>query len=236
MVLQIDAAARFLGRTISDQYDTSIGKIVGISTDVRGGVTSFELELANGRFLNYPSSQIEILGEHALFIDDWRVEAKTLRIEMDIALKRIRALSDLHRRGEIQPEIYEDLRKQHDGNLTALQGRKDSLVKSLSTVSEDLDRQLRELEMFLANNKMQLASAEIDGQSYKAAVDALEKGLRRVLSSKNDVETHLSSLAGLTLGIEEPRLVQPIQTFAREPIVRPRSFPSPVFTESDISG
>ncbi len=203
MVLNIDVAGRFLGRNIFDLYGMTVGKIVGISTDVRGMVTSLELELANGQFLNCPGEQIEISGDHAVFLDDWRIQSKTLKVEMDISLKRIKALSDLHRRGEIQPEIYEDLRKQHDANLGDLQKRKDALVKNLSIISNGMDGQLRRLEMFLANNKMQLASGEIDGQSYKVAVDALERGLRRALSGKKDVETLLGNLRTLKLGPDE---------------------------------
>lgn len=197
MVLHIDSAGRFLGRVVTDQYGTSVGKIVGISTDVKGVVTSIELELGNGRFMNCPSDQIEISGDRAIFLDAWRVKAENLKAEIGVLLRRMRALSDLHRRGEIQPEIYEDLRKQHDINLADLQRRRDTLVKDLSAVSDDLDRQLRELEVFLANNKMQLASAEIDGQAYKIAVDALERGLHRVLSSKKDVESLMTNLQGL---------------------------------------
>ena len=211
MVLNIDVAGRFLGRNVFDLYGMTVGKIVGISTDVKGIVTSLELELANGQFLNCPGEQIEISGDHAVFFDDWRIQSKTLKVEMDISLKRIKALSDLHRRGEIQPEIYEDLRKQHDANLSDLQRRMDALVKNLSVISRGMDGQLRHLEMFLANNKMQLASGEIDGQSYKVAVDALERGLRRVLSGKKDVEGLLANLGGLKLGPEEPNSSQDTQ-------------------------
>ena len=211
MVLNIDVAGRFLGRNVFDLYGMTVGKIVGISTDVKGIVTSLELELANGQFLNCPGEQIEISGDHAVFFDDWRIQSKTLKVEMDISLKRIKALSDLHRRGEIQPEIYEDLRKQHDANLSDLQRRMDALVKNLSVISRGMDGQLRHLEMFLANNKMQLASGEIDGQSYKVAVDALERGLRRALSGKKDVEALLANLGGLKLGPEEPNPSQDTQ-------------------------
>jgi hypothetical protein len=195
MNLRIDMARHILGRAILDEYGATIGKIVGISTDVRGQVTSIEVELGNGQFLNCSPAQVIINEQEIKLLDDWKVEAESLTKEFDLAIKRMNALSDLHRQGDIQPDIYEDFHRNHDANLNDLETRREDLKKKLALISSRLDQQMRELEMFLATNKMQLASGEIDPQAYKIAADSIENGLKRTFSAKRQIETILTGMA-----------------------------------------
>jgi len=195
MNLQMDVARDLLGRSVSDNYGATVGRVVGISTDVRNRVTSVEVELGNGQFLNCPPSQIVVNERGIILLDEWKLEADSLRTELDLALRRLKALSDLHRQGDIQPEIYEDFRRNHDLNLSELETRRETLTKKLASVSARLDQQIRELETFLANNKMQLAAGEIDPQAYKVATDSIEKGLSRAFSAKRDIEGILRDAA-----------------------------------------
>jgi len=193
----MDLARDLLGRSVSDSYGATIGRIVGISTDVRNKVTSIEVELGNGQFVNCQPSQIVINDKGILLLDEWKLEANNLKTELDLALRRLKALSDLHRQGDIQPEIYEDFRRNHDLNLNELETRREALTRKLASVSTRLDQQIRELETFLANNKMQLAAGEIDPQAYKIATDSIEKGLGRAFSAKRDVEEMLRNTISL---------------------------------------
>ncbi len=195
MTLRMDMARHILGRAILDEYGATIGKIVGISTDVRGQVTSIEVELGNGQFLNCSPAQVIITEQEIRLLDDWRVEADSLKREFELAIKRMNALSDLHRQGDIQPEIYEDFHRNHDANLNELETRREDLKRKLALVGSRLDQQIRELEMFLATNKMQLASGEIDPQAYKIAADSIENGLKRIFSAKKQIETILTGMA-----------------------------------------
>jgi len=195
--MQMDLARDLLGRSVSDNYGATIGRIVGISTDVRNKVTSIEVELGNGQFVNCQPSQIVINDKGITLLDEWKLEANNLKTELDLALRRLKALSDLHRQGDIQPEIYEDFRRNHDLNLNELETRREALTRKLTSVSTRLDQQIRELETFLANNKMQLAAGEIDPQAYKIATDSIEKGLGRAFSAKRDVEEMLRNTVAL---------------------------------------
>jgi len=206
MNLCMDVAKNFLGRQISDHYGATIGRIVGISTDAKNAVTSIEVELGNGQFLNCPPSRI-IIGEKTVtLLEEWKIEAESLKTEFDLALRRTRALSDLHRQGDIQPEIYEDFRRSQDLNLSDLGSRREALTRKLASVGARLDQQIRELETFLANNKMQLAAGEIDAQAYKIATDCIENGLNRTFSTKRDVEEMLRQATALGASRPEDQL------------------------------
>jgi len=193
----MDVAKDLLARSVSDNYGATVGRIVGISTDVRNRVTSIEVELGNGQFLNCQPSQLVVNDKGITLLDDWKLEANNLKTELDLALRRLKALSDLHRQGDIQPEIYEDFRRNHDQSLNELETRREALTRKLASVIARLDQQIRELETFLANNKMQLAAGEIDPQAYKIATDSIEKGLSRAFSAKRDVEEILRSTIAL---------------------------------------
>jgi len=221
MSMQMDLARDLLGRSVSDDYGATIGRIVGISTDVRNRVTSIEVELGNGQFVNCQPSQIIINDKGITLLDEWKLEANNLKIELDLALRRLKALSDLHRQGDIQPEIYEDFRRNHDLNLNELETRREALTRKLASVSTRLDQQIRELETFLANNKMQLAAGEIDPQAYKIATDSIEKGLGRAFSAKRDVEEMLRNTISLRdsglngqFGSTVPNKIPPQENFS----------------------
>jgi transposase-like protein len=210
MNLLMDDAKNLLARSISDSYGATIGKIVGISTDVRNKVTSIEIELGNGQFLNCQPSQLIVNEKGIILLDDWKLEANALKTELGLALRRLKALSELHRQGDIQPEIYEDFRRNHDESLNDLEARREALTKKLTSVIARLDQQIRELETFLANNKMQLAAGEIDPQAYKIATDSIERGLSRAFSAKRDAEEILRSTSALRSSRLDDRL-QPIK-------------------------
>ncbi len=219
MNLHMDIAKDLLGRFVSDNYGANAGRIVGISTDVRNRVTSVEVELGNGQFLNCSPSQIVVNEKGITLLDEWKLEADSLKTEFDLALRRLRALSDLHRQGDIQPEIYEDFRRTHDSNLNELETRRVALTKKLASVSTRLDQQIRELETFLANNKMQLAAGEIDPQAYKIATDSIEKGLSRAFSAKRDAEEILRDASALSSRLgDHPRLMPTSDMLLQETI------------------
>ena len=199
MNLRMDAARHLLGRTISDPYGATIGKIVGISTDVKSEVTSIEVELGSGQFLNCPPSQIIVDDKGVKLLDEWKLESDNLSTELNLAMKRMNALSELHRQGDIQPDIYQDFRRNHDTNLKELETRKEALVKKLALVTNRFDQQIKELELFLVINKMQLASGEIDPQAYKVAVDSIENGLNRAFLAKRDIESILTQISALKI-------------------------------------
>jgi hypothetical protein len=220
MPITLEQVRRFLGRTLQDPYGRAFGKVVGISANLRDEVTGVGIEEGNGEFLQCPGDRVTITGETLVLAPAWKVEAEEFRKEFDIVTRRLRALDELFSVGDIQKDVYEDLRKQHEDAINELKGKRKEIIDTLSQRTGTLNTQLRQLQTHLAGNKMLHASGEFDDMNYKAASDAIDSGLVRAMAEKKDVESIFSYLQKLD-GAQAPPAAQQPQPIA--PIPQPTS-------------
>lgn len=196
----------FIGKPVTDIHKRQVGRIVGYYANTRNEATSIELELVNGDFVNTPVNQIEITGDAVYYIQPWELEAESLKKQFDLIIRRIKALDELHRNGDIDEAIYEELRKQHSSSIEELKEQRDALLESLNERIKKLDNQIKELEIFLANSKMQHTSGEIDDQAYRTAYEAVNRGLNRAISEKNHLKELTEFLKNAEFTVQKPML------------------------------
>lgn len=215
MAITLEQVRRFLGRTLQDPYGRAYGKVVGISANLKDEITGVGIEVGNGEFLQCPGDRVTITGDTLVLAPAWKVEAEEFRKEFDIVTRRLRALDELFSVGDIQKDVYEDLRKQHEDAINELKGKRKEIIDTLSQRTNTLNTQLRQLQIHLAGNKMLHASGEFDDVNYRAASDAIDSGLVRAMSEKKEVETinnYLQKLDGAQAppAIQQPQPVQPL--------------------------
>lgn len=196
-MLTLDQVRRFLGRPLQDPYGRTFGRIVGISASLRDEVVAVGIEVGNGEFAQCPGERIAINGENLVLAASWKVEAEDFRKEFDIVTRRLRALDELFSVGDIQKDVYEDLRKQHEDAINELKAKRQDLLDTLSQRTSVLTTQLRQLQTHLAGNKMLHSSGEFDDDNYKAASDAIEIGLVRATAERKDVDSIFNYLSKL---------------------------------------
>src|SRR5213594_749414 len=209
MPLNLEQIRRFLGRTLQDTYGRTFGKVVGISANLRDEVTGVGIEVGNGEFVQCPGERVAISGDSLVLTPSWKVEAEEFRKEFDVVTRRLRALDELFSVGDIQKDVYEDLRKQHEDAINELKSKRKQILDNLSQRNNTLNTQLRQLQTHLAGNKMLHASGEFDDQSYKAASDAIDTGLARAMAERKEVETIYSYLQKLDATQGPPAAQQP---------------------------
>jgi CRISPR/Cas system-associated endonuclease Cas3-HD len=163
--------------------------------NIRDEVTSVTIEKANGDYVSCPSNQLVIEGASLVYMHDWEVEAEELKTELELASKRVKALDELYRTGDIEKEIYEEMKREHGSSIDKLDDARKKLIQNLSDRKSRLHDQIRELEASLANNKMQHASAEIGDEAYSAMSDSIRSGLKRLLSEKRYIEETVEQLS-----------------------------------------
>jgi CdvA-like coiled-coil domain len=223
MTLNLDEIRRFLGRPLQDPYGRAYGRVVGISANLKDQVTAIGVEVGNGEFVQCPGERLTVQGENLVMVPAWKQEAEEFRKEFEVVTKRLRALDELFSVGDIQRDVYEDLRKQHEDAIIELKGRRTEILETLTQRTGILSTQLRQLQTHLAGNKMLHASGEFDDTSYKAASEAIDTGLIRAMAEKKEVES-ISSYFGK---LDAP--TQPYQAPAPTPA------PAPVQTQSTQS-
>lgn len=196
----------FIGKPVTDIHKRLVGRIIGYYANTRNEATSIELELVNGDFVNTPVNQIEVAGDTVYYIQPWELEAESLRKQFDLIIRRIKALDELRRNGDIDEAIYEELRRQHSSSVEELKEQREILLESLEERMRRLDNQIKELEIFLANSKMQHTSGEISDQAYKTAYEAVNNGLNRAISEKNHLRELVEFLKNAESTIQKPSL------------------------------
>ena len=189
MSITLEQIRRFLGKSLQDPYGRTFGKVVGISANLRDEVTGVGIEVGNGEFIQCPGDRVAINGDNLVLAPSWKVEAEEFRKEFDIVTRRLRALDELFSVGDIQKDVYEDLRKQHEDAINELKSKRKQILDTLSQRTGTLNTQVRQLQTHLAGNKMLHASGEFDDQSYRAASDAIDTGLIRATAERKDVES-----------------------------------------------
>ncbi len=189
MSITLEQIRRFLGKSLQDPYGRTFGKVVGISANLRDEVTGVGIEIGNGEFIQCPGDRVAINGDNLVLAPSWKVEAEEFRKEFDIVTRRLRALDELFSVGDIQKDVYEDLRKQHEDAINELKSKRKQILDTLSQRTGTLNTQVRQLQTHLAGNKMLHASGEFDDQSYRAASDAIDTGLIRAMAERKDVES-----------------------------------------------
>ena len=223
MAITLEQVRRFLGRTLQDPYGRAFGKVVGISANLKDEITGVGIEVGNGEFLQCPGDRVTITGDTLVLAPAWKVEAEEFRKEFDIVTRRLRALDELFSVGDIQKDVYEDLRKQHEDAINELKGKRKEIIDTLGQRNSTLNTQLRQLQTHLAGNKMLHASGEFDDQNYKAASDAIDSGMIRAIAEKKDVETiynYLQKLDGAQAppSIQQPQPIASPQQTAQAPV------------------
>ncbi|HZY94924.1 MAG TPA: CdvA-like protein [Candidatus Bathyarchaeia archaeon] len=196
-MIALDQVRRFLGRSLQDPYGRTFGKVVGISASLKDEVTAVGIEVGNGEFAQCPGDRITINGDNLVLAPAWKIEAEEFRKEFDIVTRRLKALDELFSLGDIQKDVYEDLRKQHEDAINELKSKREQLLQILSERTGTLTTQLRQLQTHLAGNKMLHSSGEFDDDNYKAASDAIEIGLIRATAERKDVDSIFSYLSKL---------------------------------------
>src|SRR5712692_6490595 len=218
MAITLDQVRRFLGRPLQDPYGRAYGKVVGISANLRDEITGVGVEVGNGEFVQCPGDRLSISTDNLVLLPAWKLDADDFRKEFDIVTRRLRALDELFSVGDIQRDVYDDLRKQHEDAINQLKGKRVEILETLSQRTGTLSTQLRQLQTHLAGNKMLHASGEFDDTSYKAASEAIDTGLIRAMAEKKEVDSISSYLGKLetpnSAPIPQPSPIPPSSNIA----------------------
>ncbi len=213
MPITLEEIRRFLGRSLQDPYGRTFGKVVGISANLKDEITGVGIEVGNGEFVQCPGDRVKISADTLVLAPTWKVEAEEFRKEFDVVTRRLKALDELFSVGDIQKDVYEDMRKQHEDAINELKSKRKSILDTLSQRSSTLNTQLRQLQTHLAGNKMFHASGEFDDQSYKAVSDAIDTGLVRAMAERKEVDSifgYLSKLDSSSSTVPAPAIQTPV--------------------------
>lgn len=155
----------------------------------------------------------------------WKHSFERLSEEYEMAKRKKQALDNLLNTGRISQSTYESFNKEIDEAVAEIERQQRALLEKMNSKTEELEQQIKTLEILLANFEIQHVTGEIDEEVYQREIDLLSTGLevaRRELDAVREAVNQLSSgIQILTTEIAEPQEIEPQPTESVETSSQP---------------
>jgi len=213
MAILVEDVGRFLGKTVQTPYNTPVGKLIGVDTNIRNEVTQVNVEQESGVLAKYPATQLRVENGSVVVTPAWKHEAADLEREYLTASKRITAIKSLLADGDIDTAAYREMSSEYESAIRAMESRRVAIVDSLKERTLKLEDEIRRLQLALTDNKLLYSSGVVEATAYKEACQIIHEMLNGHLAQKKDIQATLESLTSLEQGhsVQEPTASQGIQ-------------------------
>ena len=209
MVMLVEDVGRYLGKTVQTPYNTPVGKLIGVDTNIRNEVTQVNIEQESGILAKYPATQVKVENGSVVVTPAWKHEASDLEREYSTASKRITALKSLLSDGDIDTTAYREMTSEYEGAIHAMESRRIAFVDSLKERTLKLEDEIRRLQLVLTDNKLLYSSGVVEAIAYKDACQIIHRMLNGHLAEKKDVQATLESLTSLERGPQVQEQILP---------------------------
>ena len=148
----------------------------------------------------------------------WKYSFELVTREIELADKKKQALTELFETKRISPSTHQYLKAELDQAMKELQIHLKSLTDKMNSRSQELDRQIRTLELFLASAELHHAVGDLRDEAYEAQTKAIQLGLEITKQELEEIKTSLSRTASEP---KAPSLPKPVET--SEPVAKTSS-------------
>jgi len=124
----------------------------------------------------------------------WKYSFELARKELEMVKKKKQALDSLLNEGKISQSTYGYLNKEVTDALKAIEAEQKVLTEKMTVRATELEKQVKSLEMFLANLEIHHATGEIDDESYEHQNGAISLGLEATKQELSDIKEALVNL------------------------------------------
>jgi len=107
----------------------------------------------------------------------WKYSFKRLNEEYEIAKKKKQALDNLFETGRISQSTRDSFNNEIDAAITEIEKQQQDLLTKMQLKTQELESQIKTLEMLLANYEIQHVVGEIDEEIYQREINLLATGL-----------------------------------------------------------
>lgn len=124
----------------------------------------------------------------------WKYSFDVLRRELELVKKKKEALDSLFNAGRISRSTFDYLNKDLAEAITGVEGDQKKLTGKMASRANELDSQLKSLEIFLANLEIHYAAGEIGEEAYKHQGNAIALGLEATKQELKNIKGALIQL------------------------------------------
>jgi hypothetical protein len=132
----------------------------------------------------------------------WKLSFKRLNEEYDLAKRKKQALDNLFETGRISRSTYDSFSGEIAAALADIEKQQKALIEKMQLKAQELNSQIKTLEMLLANFEIQHVAGEVDEEVYQREISLLTIGLenaKKELEVINDAVNQLVAPAPIVV-------------------------------------
>ena len=155
----------------------------------------------------------------------WKHSFRKLNEENEMTKKKKQALDNLLNTGRISQSTYDLFNNEIDEAIAEIERQEKGLLEKMNSKMEELEEQIKTLEMLLANFEIQHVTGEVDEEVYQREIGILSMGIETAKQELDMVREAVNQLSS-GMQVSTPEMVvqqkiepQPEETEVSEPKV-----------------
>ncbi|MEM4788566.1 MAG: CdvA-like protein [Ignisphaera sp.] len=197
MSITLDKMAPYLGQVIYDVYGRKVGTVVGVYSEVDGKVTAVEIMVNDSNYETISSERLEVKDDGVKIVPEWLVEAQKVEKKLDIIRKRLKALEELYKKGQIPQHAYKELKEKFDKEYAKVKNDAKNVKEIMRKRIYDLENFVIHIEKAMTNLMVSYTSGELPENGFKVSADFMRYAKQTSLEEKKDLEKHVSLITKL---------------------------------------
>jgi len=129
----------------------------------------------------------------------WKHSFKKLNEENEMAKKKKQALDNLLNTGRISQSTYDLFNNEIDEAIAEIERQQKGLLEKMNSKMEELEAQIKTLEMLLANFEIQHVTGEVDEEVYQSEMGILSMGIE---TAKHELDVVREAVNQLSSGMQ----------------------------------
>ncbi len=125
----------------------------------------------------------------------WKRSFKRLNEEYEMARKKQQALESLLNSNRISKSTYDSFNKEIEEAINEIENQKKALIEKMNLKAQELEGQIKTLEMLLANFEIQHVAGEVDDEIYQRQVSLLSIGLDNARQELDAIKDSINQLS-----------------------------------------
>jgi hypothetical protein len=209
----------FVGKHVKDMYGTSIGKVIGVVTDIDGSIESVGVDCGSDGLKQLAYEQLLVQGDYVIYIPRWRLDAQKLLRQKTLTLTRVKALQDIVVENDSMKDDAELVHMKYERRLRDLEENEKSVNEKLQARLNELDTESKRVKSILFDAKLQYRSNEMTEETYQQInmyVNELIEHINLERAEINNVKTRLTQQIleniSLTTAAAKPANEEPTAT------------------------
>ena len=135
-----------VGKQVKDMYGASMGKVVGIITDIDGSVQFVGVYSGYDGLRQIAYEQLVVQNDSVIFIPLWRLDSQKLIREKNLTLRRLKSLIEIVADNDELKQDAEIAYSKYKVKIQMMAKTQDGVKTALAARLEELEAQLKVLK------------------------------------------------------------------------------------------